>query len=178
MKRNLFILVAITSTMGILRADVPEVVITTMLSANGHATIAGRLASKPKGPVGISVRNGNLSYSTVTDPEGRWGIVIRHQSTQVTANSWSLTDPTDQASPVVFSRVQLPWSRSVSGQGSSSSETSAKYQAETSLRGKIDSARSTCSSDQGSFSYSGGSVYCSKSGSSYQCSGNAYCTCS
>ena len=105
MRMYFFIMVALTSTIGTLRADVPEVVITTTLSANGHATIAGRLASMPKGPVGISVRNGNLSYSTVTDPEGRWGIVIRHQSTQVTANSWNLTDPTDEGKTVTITKI-------------------------------------------------------------------------
>jgi len=87
-------------------AEVPDVVVTTMTSANGHATIAGRLASKPGVPVGISVRNGNIMYSTISDPEGRWGIVIRHLSTNVSVNSWSLTVPEEKGA-VVITRADL-----------------------------------------------------------------------
>jgi len=81
-------------------ASVPDVVITTLSSYNGHATVAGRLVSKPEAPVGISVRNGNLMYSTLTDGEGRWGIVIRHQAVNVTVQSWSLLNPADRAAEV------------------------------------------------------------------------------
>lgn len=82
------------------RAEVPDVVITTLMSANGHATVAGRLQSKPEGPVGISVRNGNIVYSTITDSEGRWGIVIRHLSTQVAASSWNLSNSLERGTEV------------------------------------------------------------------------------
>lgn len=82
-------------------ANVPDVEITTLMSANSHATIAGRLKSKPQGPVGISVRNGNVMYSTVTDLEGRWGIVVRHLSVDVFVTSWSLTN-SDRGNELLF----------------------------------------------------------------------------
>lgn len=172
-----FVLVATVSTLSVF-ASVPDVVITTLSSANGHATVGGRLTAKPDGPVGISVRNGNIMYSTITDAEGRWAIVIRHLSTQVFATSWSLTTPSDRGNEVALAASSLPWTRSVSASGSSTSETSAKYQTETSLRWEIDRERSNCGYDKGSFSYSGGFVYCNKSGSTYQCSATASCSCS
>lgn len=176
--KNYYIPTVVFLLSSLANAMVPDVVITTLISTNGHATVAGRLTSKPQAPVGISVRNGNLMYSTLTDGEGRWGIVIRHQSIQVEVTSWSLANAEERGREVTANLdSSLPWSKSVSGSGSSSSETSAKYRAETSIRSQIDSARSRCSSDKGSFSYSGGSVYCSKSGSNYNCSGTASCHC-
>jgi len=74
-------------------AQVPEPTITYKSTYSGHATIAGKLASKPSVPVGISVQNGSLIYSTITDAEGRWGIVIRHTSTSLTVQSWDLQNP-------------------------------------------------------------------------------------
>jgi hypothetical protein len=82
-------------------ADVPNVVITTLTSANGHGTVAGHLESKPQGSVGVSVRNGNVIYSTIADSDGRWGIVIRHLSTQVTVSSWSLASSTERGKEIV-----------------------------------------------------------------------------
>ncbi len=81
-------------------AQVPDPTITTLSSYNGYATVAGRLSSQVDGPVGISVQNGNLSYSTLTDSDGRWGIVIRHQSTHVTVKSWDLRNTNDQSREV------------------------------------------------------------------------------
>ncbi len=161
-----------------LRAAVPDVIITHTTTAGGYATIAGKLVVKPEAPVGISVRNGNLIYSTLTDPEGRWGIVIRHASVSVTAFSWSLSRTDDRGAEVTVAMpASLPWTRSAYATGSSSSETSAKYQTETSLRWRIDQHRSSCRDDQGYFYTSGGFVYCNKSGSTYHCSANASCTC-
>ena len=80
-------------------AAVPEAVITFMDSYNGHATIAGNLAAKPDAPLGVTIRNGDIAYATVTDAEGRWGIVIRHRSVNVEALSYNLTNPADM-SPV------------------------------------------------------------------------------
>ena len=175
MKTYLILVTALVSTT--LVAAVPDVVITTLSSSNGHGTVAGRLELKPSGPVGISVRNGNLMYSTITDGDGRWGIVIRHLSTQVTATSWSLTNSSDRGSDVVASIDSLPWNSSVYASESNSSETSAKYQTETSLRYRIDSERARCRSDKGAFSYTGGFVYCNKSGNIYHCSASASCSC-
>lgn len=104
--KQLFILAAAISTIAGY-ASVPDVVITTTSTANGHATIGGRLAAKPDGPVGISVRNGNILYSTISDAEGRWAIVIRHLSTQVFATSWNLAAPSDRGNEVVISNGNL-----------------------------------------------------------------------
>ena len=65
---------------GALFASIPEVVITFMDSYNGHAPVAGKLTARPEAPLGVTVRNGDIAYATVTDVEGRWGIVIRHRS--------------------------------------------------------------------------------------------------
>lgn len=86
---------------GICFAQVPDPTITTMISLNGYATIAGRLVAKADGPVGISVRNGNLMYSTLTDAEGRWGIVIRHAAVNVTVQSWDMKNPIDRSNDLV-----------------------------------------------------------------------------
>lgn len=77
-------------------SQVPEPVITDMSSAHSHATIAGRLNSKPTTPVGVSVQNGGIMYSTITDLEGRWAIVIRHRSVNVGVASWNLADAQDR----------------------------------------------------------------------------------
>lgn len=77
--------------------QVPEPIITYKSTYNDHATIAGRLASKPSAPMGITVQNGSLIYSTITDAEGRWGIVIRHTSTSLTVQSWDLQNPSDRS---------------------------------------------------------------------------------
>jgi len=87
------------------QAGVPDVTITTLMASGGYATLAGKLVSQPEMPVGISVQNGNISYSTVTDAEGRWGIVVRHQSTKVNVSSWNLTNPTDRSTQ---SEVEIP----------------------------------------------------------------------
>lgn len=100
MKHFLILFAVCFSSLGV-SAQVPDVVITTLASANGHATVAGRLTSKPSGPVGISVRNGNIMYSTLTDAEGRWGIVIRHLAVNVSVQSWSLTSPDERSTEVV-----------------------------------------------------------------------------
>lgn len=51
-------------------------------SLGGIATVAGHVNPKTSSPLLITVRNGGLSYSTVTDSMGHWGIVFRHLSTQ------------------------------------------------------------------------------------------------
>ena len=94
---------------GIALADVPDVVITTLSSANSYATVAGRLVTKPESPVGVSVRNGNLVYSTLTDSEGLWGIVIRHISNQVSVSSWNLTNGAERGKEITLEiKAALP----------------------------------------------------------------------
>lgn len=178
---------ALLASAQIALADVPEVIITTLSSSGGHATVAGRLASKPERPVGISVRNGNLMYSTLTDAEGRWGIVIRHLAVNVSVESWSLLN-SGEKSATVTKRIEnditaesgarlLPWTEYASASGSSSSESSAKYQAETSLRYQIDRLRYRCEGDKGRFSYYSSQMTCHKSGMTYSCNASATCQC-
>lgn len=82
-------------------APIPAPVVTT---ANGNGTfgiVAGRLASKPESPVGVSVQNGNLISSTVTDAEGRWGVVIRVLSSALVVNSFDLNRPSERSAEVI-----------------------------------------------------------------------------
>ena len=79
------------------QAQVPEPVITVGEVWGRLAVVAGRLSSKPQRPVGISVLNGNIISSTLTDDEGRWSIVIRHLSQTVSVSAWDLTDPSEKS---------------------------------------------------------------------------------
>lgn len=72
-------------------ADTPEPVVTTANAVGGVAFIAGKLNGKADRPLGISVQNGNVISSTLTDPDGHWAIVIRHLATQFSVQSWELS---------------------------------------------------------------------------------------
>lgn len=85
--------------------QVPDPTITTTSTYNGYATVGGRLNAKAEGPVGISIRNGNLMYATITDLDGRWATVIRLQSTKVDVQSWSLTTPNER-SEIVYKTIK------------------------------------------------------------------------
>ncbi|NBX76916.1 MAG: hypothetical protein EBQ92_10215 [Proteobacteria bacterium] len=75
----------------------PEPVITTAHSSGSFAVVAGVLSGKTDRAVGISVQNGNLMYSTLTDSQGRWGITIRHLSTSLAVTSWDLQNPSEKS---------------------------------------------------------------------------------
>ena len=77
--------------------SVPEPIITTAHSSGSFAVVAGILSGKTDRAVGISVQNGNLMYSTLTDAQGRWGIVIRHLSTSLGVTSWDLQNPSEKS---------------------------------------------------------------------------------
>ncbi len=81
-------------------AGIPEPVVTYSSVYQGYATIAGKLATTPVGPVGISVENGGLKYATVSDSQGRWGIVIRYLGTTFSVNSFSLVQPSDVSAEI------------------------------------------------------------------------------
>lgn len=90
MKNQIFIAILFT---GIGFAEVPKPVLTVGEVHGRLAVVAGKLTASPKRPVGISVLNGNLLSSTVTDPEGRWSIVIRHLASEVSVSSWDFFNP-------------------------------------------------------------------------------------
>ena len=79
------------------QAQVPEPVITVGEVLGRVAVVAGRLSVVPERPVGISVTNGNIVSSTLSDEQGRWSIVIRHLSHQVSVSAWELTDPSEKS---------------------------------------------------------------------------------
>ncbi len=82
-------------------AQIPDPVVTTV-SASGHfGIVAGRLNGKVESPVGISVQNGNITSSTITDAYGRWGIVIGVLSNVVSVHSFDLAKPLDRSVDVV-----------------------------------------------------------------------------
>lgn len=82
-------------------SQIPEPVVTTANANGTFGIVAGRLAMKPERPVGVSVQNGNLITSTVTDAEGRWGIVIRVLSSGLKVNSYDLNQPNERSAEVV-----------------------------------------------------------------------------
>jgi len=81
----------------VLIADVPEPVLTVGEVYGRLAVVAGKLSTPPERAVGISVLNGNLISSTVTDPEGRWSIVIRHLANEVSVSSWDFLNPAERS---------------------------------------------------------------------------------
>lgn len=79
------------------RAEVPEPVITVGEVLGRVAVVAGKLSAVPTKPVGISVLNGNIISSTLTDAQGRWSLVIRHLSHTVSVSAWDLMEPSDRS---------------------------------------------------------------------------------
>ena len=71
-------------------AGEPQVTITTKSTYNGYATVGGRVISATREPVGVSVDNGGIRYSTLADPSGSWAIVFRHASVNFTVRAWTL----------------------------------------------------------------------------------------
>lgn len=132
----------------------PDVVITESSSYGGYGTIAGKLTSKPSSSVGVSVENGNIRYSTVTDEEGKWAIVIRHRSSKVQAYSWDLNIPADRSTeqalslPAAVTNIefasQLPWFERAEASASSLNESSARWDAEYSVRSKVSRIERRC----------------------------------
>ena len=87
--KTLFLFWALLGSVGF--AEVAGPVVTSASAIGGVGFISGKLDGKTDRPLGISVQNGNVISSTVTDPEGRWAIVIRHLATQFTVTSWQLS---------------------------------------------------------------------------------------
>jgi len=78
------------------QGKIPEPVITVGEVMGRLAVVAGRLSVVPERPVGISVTNGNIVSSTLSDEQGRWSVVIRHLSHTVSVSSWNLNNPSEK----------------------------------------------------------------------------------
>ena len=78
-------------------AEVPEPKVDYASVYQGYATITGVLVSQPNDPVGITIKNGGLTYSTVTDAQGKWGLVIRLLSSNYSVASFDLRKPGDHS---------------------------------------------------------------------------------
>lgn len=70
----------------------------------------------------------------------------------------------------------LPWPRTVSGQGFSTTESRAQVQARTNLKWHIDNERRRCESSHGQFTFREESARCSKA-ALYRCDVIAICYC-
>jgi hypothetical protein len=160
----------------------PEIVITTKNAYNGFGTVAGRVVSDGKEAIGVSLDNGGIRYSTIADPSGTWAIVFRHVAVNFVVKAWKMGEPGRTASaedklPLEVVERGLPWTQTVSATESSSSESSAKYLTQTSLRWRIDQQKYRCDRDKGRFDYYTWQPTCNKSGHTYRCTGTATCHC-
>lgn len=85
----------ITSSIALAEIPIPKVEFTDVYQT--HATVAGRLTSLPTSPVGITIENGGIKYSTLTDAEGRWGIVFKYRSARYSVSAFELNDTSVQS---------------------------------------------------------------------------------
>jgi hypothetical protein len=81
--------------------QLPEPIVTSASTLGGLAFIAGKLSEKADKPMGISVLNGNVLSSTLTDPDGYWAIVIRLLSTKYSVQSWELQTPSERSAKIL-----------------------------------------------------------------------------
>lgn len=83
----------LTAAGGVFADGVPDPVVTYTESLSGFAVIAGKLALDVTSVYGIKVKNGGLTYSTLTDNTGRWSVVIRHRAVNYSVESFDLSSP-------------------------------------------------------------------------------------
>ncbi len=81
-------------------AELPEAKVDYGNVYQSHATLAGRLTSKPTEPLGVTIENGGLKYSTITDADGNWGLVFKYRSGNYTINTFELQNPASKGSEV------------------------------------------------------------------------------
>jgi hypothetical protein len=79
-------------------AETPQPRVDYASAYNGYATITGGLEQTPSAPVGVVVQMSGFRYSTITDANGKWGIVVKYTSSSYSVNSFSLTNATDHSS--------------------------------------------------------------------------------
>lgn len=78
-------------------ADVPELVLKYKNSYGGYATFAGKLGTKPAEPIGVTVDNAGLKFSTITDKEGNWAITFRQHAVTSDITAWSFSRPDERS---------------------------------------------------------------------------------
>ena len=81
-------------------AAVPEPVLDYKNSYNGYGTFAGRLSAKPAEALGITVDNGGIKFSTITDKQGNWAITFRQRVIYSDITAWSLSGSNETSSVV------------------------------------------------------------------------------
>ncbi len=82
-------------------ADVPTPRVDYASAYNGYATISGGLEQQTAAPVGVTVQMGGLKYSTITDQDGKWSLVIRHTSVNYSVTSFNLVSANDRSANVL-----------------------------------------------------------------------------
>lgn len=94
MKTILLTFLTLTFVSTLVMAD--NVSITHKDSYNGFATAGGKIiAENLSVPYIVTVKNGGLSYSTVTDEMGNWTVVFRHRSTQFEVSAKPISNTRD-----------------------------------------------------------------------------------
>jgi hypothetical protein len=91
MKKN-FVAALIMTQSAVALAEIPKPIVEFVDVYQTHATVAGRLNSKPTAPMGVTVENGGVKYSTLTDADGYWGIVFKYRSPRYLVRVFGLTD--------------------------------------------------------------------------------------
>ncbi len=87
---NRLICAALFSASSLALGGVPQAVVTFTDTYEGYATVAGKLSETPRQPVGVTVENGNLKYSTITDRSGNWSVVFRQRAMSYRTSAFSL----------------------------------------------------------------------------------------
>jgi len=55
--------------------------------------VGGQVTGSVQGPIGVSVEDGGIRYSTIADPSGTWALVFRHTAVDFTVSAWLLDKP-------------------------------------------------------------------------------------
>lgn len=84
-------------------ADVPRPRIEFASAYNGYATISGSLESAPTEPAGVTIQMSGFKYSTLTDSNGKWSVVIKYTSVNYSVESFSFLNPNDKSEEKVLS---------------------------------------------------------------------------
>ena len=98
--QTIFIVLTFLSFSAAAFAELPDAKVEYGNVYQSHATLAGRLTIRPAEPLGVTIENGGLKYSTITDAEGNWGLVFKYRSGNYTINTFELQNPGSKGSDV------------------------------------------------------------------------------